>query len=292
MTGIAKLFKIILKPIPRSFLRCLGLPFGFIWYDLIRFRRKVVIDNLTKAFPEWSEEKINSVGRKSVYSLMENFFEFFLILAIDDDWIKKNIVFEGLENLDQAKSEGKGAFLLSLHLGQGDLMANCLARQGYKVSIITKFFNSKLLNAVWFGVRGAQGVRHIPPHGEKTPFLILKQLKENTMVGFVLDQHMGKPYGVRTQFFGRSAGTAYGLALFHIKTKRPIVPVYNYLADDGKIHIVAEAPFLYRNEFENQDREQTLVELTQAFTDKIEQIVRRYPEQWMWIHRRWKWKGS
>ena len=112
------------------------------------------------------------------------------------------------------------------------------------------------------------------------------------MVGFVLDQHMGRPFGVQTQFFGRPAGTAYGLALFQMKTERPVIPVYNYLSNDGKIHIVAEAPFEYRPELADKEREQTLVELTQSYTDKIEEIVRRYPDQWMWIHRRWKWKGN
>ncbi len=291
MNSFARLLGFLLRPIPRPFLRALGIPLGFLWYDVIRFRRKVVQENLKRAFPEWTEEKRQELGRRTVYGLMKNFFEFFLILAVDEDWMQKNIIFEGLEHLDRAKADGKGALLLSLHLGQGDLMANCLARRGYKVSIITKFFNSRLLNALWFGVRGAQGVEHIPPHGERTPFMILKFLKANGMVGFVLDQHMGKPFGVRTEFFGSPAGTAYGLALFHLKTKRPVVPIYNYLGSDGKIHIVADSPLVYKPEHENLDREQTLVELTQCYTTKIEEIVRKYPEQWMWIHRRWKWKG-
>ncbi len=282
----------LLRPIPRHVLRCFGKPLGFLWWEIFRFRRKTVLENISKAFPEWDQEQVKVVGRKSVYNLLENFFEFFLILSINEKWMKENIVFEGLEHLDRAQASNKGAFILSLHLNQGDLMANCLSRLGYKVSIITKFFNSKLLNALWFSVRGAQGVYHIPPHGEKTPFMILKFLKTNGMVGFVLDQHMGRPFGVKTQFFGRPVGTAYGLALFQMKTERPVIPVYNYLGKDGRIHIVAEAPFEYRPELANKEREQTLVELTQSYTDKIEEIVRRYPDQWMWIHRRWKWKGN
>ena len=292
MKMIIKTLTMLVKPWPRSFVRFLGKPLGFLWWDLFGFRKKIVLDNLTKAFPEWSDEKKNTVGRNSVYMLMENFFEIFLIPSLNQKWLEKNVVFHGLENLDQALAEKKGVLLLSLHLGNGDLMANCLALKGYKVSIITKFFNSQLLNSLWFGVRSAQGVQCIPPHGEKTPFLILKGLKANSCVGFVLDQHMGKPYGVKTQFFGHPAGTAYGLALFHMKTKSPIVTVYNYQGDDGKVHIVAEPAMVYKSELKHKDREQTLVELTQSYTDKIEEVVRRYPDQWMWVHRRWKWKGS
>lgn len=284
--------RITLRPWPRSFVRSWGKLLGFLWFDLFRFRRKVVMDNLTKAFPEWTEEKKVSVGRKSVYMLMENLFEFFLIPLIDEKWLAKNVVFTGMENIDLALKEKKGVLLLSLHLGHGDMLANCFAKRGYKVSLITKFFNNKFLNALWFSIRGAQGVEHIPPHGEKTPFMILKALKANATVGFVLDQHMGKPFGIKTEFFGHSAGTAYGLALFHLKTKSPVVPLYTFQDKSGKIHIVAEPAFKEFIAKKGQDRDQTLVELTQCYTSKIEEIVRQYPEQWMWVHRRWKWKGT
>lgn len=285
------ILKFLLRPFPRKVLRILGWPLGFLWFDLFRFRRQVVLNNLSLAFPDWDEKRKIKVGRKSVYMLMENFFEFFLIPRIDEKWMDENVVFEGLSNLDEALAQKKGVYLLSLHLGHGDMMASCLSRKGYKVTIITKFFKNEFLNKIWFGVRGAQGVQCIPPHGEKTPFMILKSLKANGLVGFVLDQHMGKPYGVKTTFFGKPAGTAYGLALFHMKTTSPVVPVYNFEGEDGKIHIVAESPLFYDSEGESQEREQTLVELTQRYTDKLEEIVRRYPEHWMWVHRRWKWKG-
>jgi Kdo2-lipid IVA lauroyltransferase/acyltransferase len=284
--------KYLIKPWPRFLLRWLGLPLGFLWFDVLRLRRKVVMDNLSRAFPDWTEEQKIRVGRRSVYNLMENFFEFFYLPAINKMWLEKNVVFEGLENIDKALAEKKGVFLLSLHLGHGDMMASCLSAKGYRVSIITKFFNNKILNGIWFGVRGAQGVQCIPPHGEKTPFMILKSLKAQSLVGFVLDQHMGKPYGVKTQFFGRPAGTAYGLALFHLKTKAPVVLAYNYPGDDGKIHIVAESPMFYRSELENGDRDQNLAVLTQEYTDEIEKVVRKYPQHWMWVHRRWKWKEA
>ncbi len=292
MSKSAQILRFFLSPIPRRVMRCLGKPLGFLWWSVFRFRRKIVLDNLTKAFPDWSLEKKKEVGRKSVYMLAENFFEFFLIPAIDEKWLEKNVTFQGLENLDKAIEGGKGALLLCLHIANGDVLASCVARRGYKISIITKFFNSQLMNSIWFGIRGAQGVKWIPPHGEKTPFMILKAIKNQEFVAFVLDQHMGRPYGIETKFFGQPAGTAYGLALFQLKTKRPVIPIYSYSGEDGKIHIIAEPAFLYDPQLESKDRDQTLVELTQAYTDKIEEIVRRYPGQWMWVHRRWKWKGS
>jgi KDO2-lipid IV(A) lauroyltransferase len=292
MTLGARILKVTLKHWPRSLMKALGKPLGFLWWDVFGFRKKVVMSNLDRAFPEQTLKEKKRIGRRSVYMLTENLFEFFLIPSIDKKWLSENVVFEGLQHFDQALADGQGALVLSLHLGNGDLMASSLAHLGYKISIITKFFKNELLNKIWFGIRGAQGVQWIPPHGEKTPFMILKALKAGRVVAFILDQHMGRPYGLQTQFFGHKVGTAYGLALFHMKTKRPVIPVYTFEGIDRKMHIKIEEPLLYDPRLENQDRDQTLVELTQTYTDKIEEIVRRYPDQWMWVHRRWKWKGT
>lgn len=287
-----RVINFILSPWPRHWVRALGIPLGFLWFDVLRFRRQIVLNNLKIAFPEWTEKQRIQAGRRSVYTLTENFFEFFLIPSINEKWIEKNCVIHDEENLRLALDQKKGVFLLTLHLGNGDVLANIVARKGYSVHVITKFFKSQWLNKIWFAVRGAQGVQFIEPHGERTPFAILKALKAQGLVGFVLDQHMGRPYGIETRFFGRPVGTAYGLSLFHLKTKAPILPIYSYEGEDGKIHVIFDKPFLYDPSLvDESNRDQTLKRLTQIYTDKMEEIVRKYPKQWMWVHRRWKWKG-
>ena len=98
---------------------------------------------------------------------------------------------------------------------------------------------------------------------------------------------MGKPYGVASTFFGRRTGTAYGLALFALKTKSPVLPIYTYEGRDKKLHIVIE-PAVDTSAYVTEDKEESQAKLTQAFNDKLEEIVRKHPEQWMWVHRRWK----
>lgn len=272
----------------------MGRPIGILWFDVLRIRRKVILDNLKIAFPEWTVDDRIRVGRKSVYNLMDNFFEIFLMPSIDQKWVDENVIYHNLNELRTAYDQEKGVFLLSLHLGHGDLLANLVAFKKFPLYLITKFFKSQWLNRLWFSVRGAQGVQYIEPHGEKTPFAILKAIKNKALVGFVLDQHMGKPFGVRNVFFGRPVGTAYGLALFVLKTESPVILTYNYEGEDGKSHVVFETVQGIERFYQAtpEQREQTLVLLTQLFTDKIEEVVRKYPEQWMWLHRRWKWKGS
>lgn len=272
---------------PRSWLRKSGSWLGFLWFDIFGFRKKIVMDNLNIAFPEWSEEKKKQIARESVYQLGYSFAEFFFIPSMTPEWLNKNVVFEGWENVEKARLDGKGMFFLSLHLGNGDIAANSIAMNGQDIYLITKSFKTKWFNDLWFSIRGAQGVRYIDAHGSNNAFEILKALKKNAALVFVLDQYMGKPFGIATTFFGKRTGTAYGLALFVQKTKAPVLPIYTYEGNDKKIHVVVE-PALDTAKWVTDDKDRTILNLTQSFNDKLEEIVRKHPEQWMWVHRRWK----
>jgi KDO2-lipid IV(A) lauroyltransferase len=273
---------------PRSWVRATGSWLGFLWFDVLGFRKKIIVDNLDIAFPEWPLEKKLSVGRKSVYQLGYNFAEFLTIPAINPKWIEKHAVIEGMENLRQAQSLKKGVMFLSLHLGNGDLGANILVQKNAEIFIITKRFKTKWFDDLWFAIRGARGVQYIDAHGASNAFDILKALKKNAGIVFVLDQFMGKPFGIETSFFGKKTGTAYGLGLFVQKTKAPVVPLYTYEGADNKIHIVIEPPLDTQACVVDDNKDQTILNLTQLFNDKLEEIIRKHPEQWMWIHRRWK----
>jgi len=282
-----KFVSYLLFLLPRSFVRWLGGSIGFLWVDLLRIRRKVIFGNLDIAFPEWSEEKKQQVGRESVYNMGRSFFEFFTVPHLDQKWLNNSVVFEGEENLKNALAKGKGVLGMSLHLGNGDMASSAIVMKGYPVTIITKVFKNQFLNDLWFSFRGTQGVKYIDAHGEKTSFDILKGLKRQEIIIFVIDQFMGKPYGIATKFFGKKTGTAYGLSLFALRTKAPIVPIYTYEGADRKMHVVFE-PEIPVLDLVTEDKDSTSLAITQRFNDKIEEIVRKHPEQWMWVHRRWK----
>jgi KDO2-lipid IV(A) lauroyltransferase len=273
--------------LPRALVRGMGALIGFLWIDLFRVRRRVVLENLQIAFPAWTAEKRRQVGRESVYNMGRGFFEFFIIPHMDQHWVDTHVAFEGLEYYQQAQEKGKGVLLMSLHLGNGDIGASTLVMKGHPLNIITKIFKNEFFNDLWFSFRGGKGVRHIDAHGPSTAFDILKALKRKEGVIFVIDQFMGKPFGILTQFFGRATGSAYGLALFAIKTKAPVLPIYTYEGADQKMHVIfePEVPVL---DLLTEDKEASILAMTQRFNDKIEEIVRKHPEQWMWVHRRWK----
>lgn len=285
-----KCIKLLVKPIaymiyrsPIFIKKAIAFFIAVLWWDILRLRRSVVLDNLGKAFPNMSEPEKVKMGRQSIYHLGLNFVEFFYFPFIDTRWVEKNVEFKGLENVDRALEGGRGAILLGLHLGNGDLAMVGLCHADHPVFLISKLFKSKWLNDLWFDLRGRHGIQFIDP--EKSTFEILRALRKNERVVFVLDQFMGPPVGVKTSFFGHETGTALGLALIAERVGSPVIPSYSYRRQGNKmvVELLPPVPLV-----KGETRDETLQKTTQAYNDKIQEIVQSYPEQWMWLHKRWK----
>lgn len=258
---------------------------AWLWFDFFKIRRFTVLKNLSIAFPQMSKKEKYRIARESMFHLCYNFVEICLLPFISQSNTQNICEFHGLEHYQQAIQKKSGMLLLSQHVGNGDFASAMLSLNNIPITVISKKFTVKLANQIWFGIREKMGVKFIEPHGASTVYDILKCKKENRPVGFVLDQFMSVPYGIETKFFGKVTGTAYGLALFAIKTKSPVVPIHTYRDKNLKTHICFERPLPL---LENQDRSEQVRILTQSYNDHIETIIKKYPEQWMWVHRRWK----
>lgn len=287
MGFFTKIFCQVFSWIPRDWVRFFGSLIGVLWFDIFRLRRKIVLDNLKIAFPEQSEAWRVHQGRQSIMKMGANALELFTLPSLDEKWIAKNAVIHHWERLEQAKAKGRGVFLLSLHMGAYDIAASLMSMRGRETYLISKFFKNKFLNDLWFSIRSSQGMKFIDPHGRTNAFDILKALKSNAGVIFVTDQFMGKPFGVESTFFGRRTGTAKGLGLFVIKTGAPVVPVYSVTGDDGKLHLIFE-PEIETASLIDDDKEKSIARLTERFNRELETIIRKYPNEWLWVHRRWK----
>jgi KDO2-lipid IV(A) lauroyltransferase len=258
---------------------------AILLFDVVRFRRKIILQNLDIVFPEKTSMFKIGLGRESIRRLIYNFYEFCLFPAITESWIEDHTIFKGLENLDQALKGDKGVLLLSLHLGHGDMAISMLAHKGYPLVVISKHFKIKWLNDFWFGARQRFGANFLDPHGKSSSFDIFRMLKQKRIVIFVLDQYMGPPYGLETTFFGVKTGTAYGLSLFALKTGTPVLPVWTYRDDKGRNVVEVGEEIMLE---ERGTREETLLATTQKYNFALEKLIRSYPRDWMWLHRRWK----
>ena len=276
-------FSNIYNLLPWRFNRLMGWLLATLWVDILRIRRQVILDNLTKAFPEMSMAEKNEIMKKSMVYLCQSFFDVIRIPRLDDQIVSERIVFEGCEKL---KNE-KGVLLLSLHLGSGDLGGAAFSHSVKPMSLITKRFKNQFLDTFWFTLRSRSKTEFIDAHGKNNAFEILKDLKKERGVAFVIDQFMGKPYGVSTTFFGHTTGSAYGLALFAQKTKAPLYPLYTFWDKNYKLHVVV-GERIKIEDYVGLDVEKNNVILTQLFNHVIEDIIKKHPEQWMWVHKRWK----
>lgn len=273
----------ILRHSPAFVRSSLGALLGMLWFDVLRIRRQIVIDNITKAFPDLSHSEKVKLGRRSLVNLGRNFVDYSWLPVLDKNNFREHFEFHNLQVLDEALSKGKGVLLLTLHLGHGDMACAGLSLLGYRVFMVSKFFKVQWLNDLWFGMRRKLGTEFIAPRNSTFP--LLRALKANSLVILPLDQFTGPPIGVRTTFFGHETGTAAGMALMADRSEASVVAAYTVRTLSGK-HAVYFGPVM-PVKLEG-DREQSLVTVTQQFNDQLEEFVKMHPEQWMWIHRRWK----
>lgn len=279
----ARLFAWLIWLSPFCIRRGLGAFLGLLWFDVFRIRRKLVIENIQRAFPEMSASKAAKLGRKSLFNLGTNFVEYCFLPFMNKRNVSRVAQLLNPEHLDHALDKGKGVLMLTLHLGHGDVAVGALSLYGYPMVLVSKFFKLKWLNDLWFGMREKLGTEFIPPRNSS--FQLLKKLKANQVVTIPLDQFTGPPIGVKTRFFGVETGTAAGLALMALRSGALVVPAYTYRTSSG-LHQIQLMPAIDMSPFTSA--EDPSLAATEHFNRILEEIVRKHPDQWMWIHRRWK----
>ena len=256
---------------------------ALIWFDLLRIRRKVAVDNILRVFPEKPQIQARRMARQSLYHIGLTMIEFFFMPFFKEEDFRQIVEVEGEEKLKQTLKKNKGGLLLGVHISNGDLAMAALASWGYPIHVISKIFKHKWLNRIWFDSRRSRGIEFIP--SRRSSYQVLKALKKNKLVVFPLDQYTGPPNGILTHFFGQTTGTAVGLALFAQRSGAPVLPAHIYRKGYGKYKLVIGPPILFEKRGSGKD---TLHFMTQKYNFHLEQIIRKHPQQWMWIHRRWK----
>ncbi len=273
----------LMRRLPRRALYAAGRGVGLSIYLISRRRRLLARANLAQAFGgEMDARARERLSRASFAHLGTNAVEFFLLPGLGREDFDRLMSWEGEEHLRQALAGGKGALLLTGHLGNYDLLAAALARRGYPISLISKVSRNRAVNAVWMGYRARSGVKIF--FGRNTLRGILGHLREGGMVGVVLDQNALRRDGVFVPFFGREASTLAFLSVLAARTGAPVIPISTWR--EGTRHRVLVEPPLEVPEAPAGDA--GTVARTAAYTRWTEAAIRRHPEQWTWLHNRWR----
>lgn len=261
-----------------------GARLGDLVFDVFKFRRKVALDNLAKAFPERPLVEIEDIARRLYRNLGKNLLEFLRFPKMSDNDIRDKVRFEGREHFDQAIQGGKGALLISSHFGNWELYASAIAAYGYPISVVVYEQHNPLSDELMNSIRRLKGIDVI--YKQDAPRAILKALSQNRFVAILIDQDAGAD-GVFVDFMGCPASTAKGPAVFAIRTGAPLLTGVIVRREGGK-HTGYIEPPVYADP--QADRDEETHRLTALVTSAMERYVREYPDHWYWVHRRWKTK--
>jgi Kdo2-lipid IVA lauroyltransferase/acyltransferase len=248
-----------------------------------KLTRKLTIKHLALAFPDKSPAQIRALAKSTFKMLGKNAGEILRASKINTmAELQKILITHGYENFEQANKKGKGVIFLTCHLGAFDLQVTNMALRGLNPNIIGTPLKDKKLNDLLWEYRNAHGAIAIE-RGKET-FRMIKVLKSGGSVALLIDQDT-KVKTVFVNFFGMPAATPAGATVLAMKTGAAIVPTYIHLGDDGMqhMHILPEIPMQVTG-----NEESDIVINTQLLSDFIEQQIRKYPDQWVWMHERWK----
>lgn len=274
----------ILGLMPRRLARAFAIGIGGVVY-LLHFRlREVGMRNLEMALPEKGEVERARILRGVFTSLGRQLAELCQFPKYTQDNVEDVVVYDGLENYQRAYARGKGVLFLTAHFGGWELSAFAHSLHGHWLHVVMRPMDNEYLDRMLQGYRTMHGNKVVP----KDDFVrgLLAAMKAGETVGILMDTNMTPPQGVFVDFFGIPACTASGLARIALRTDAAVVPGFT---------IWDEALGKYRLRFDpavelvrTGDLEADIVANTQKFTKVIEDYVRKYPEQWLWVHRRWK----
>jgi KDO2-lipid IV(A) lauroyltransferase len=282
-TSIFRTLLGISRVVPRKVLLGLGSAIGSLGYVIDSRHRRIALDNLRLAYgddyePGWGQRVVRNCwrhfGRITADSMA--------LSRMSVERMQSLVDYEGLEHIRAAYAQGKGVLVFSGHFGNWELTAMTQGYLGLPLCLVARPLDNPDLERLLARLRERSGNRII--HKRNAVREMLRAVREKKGVAIVIDQD-ARSDGVFVPFFGRLASTTPTLALLALRTGAVVIPSFSVPLDKGRYRVVYEPPVEVPS---SGDRDRDVLELTATCTAIIEKWVRRYPEQWLWMHRRWK----
>ena len=272
----------ILRKLPVRLSRGLCISLGRIAYRLDKKHREMSVNNLKMSFPEKSEKEIIELSLKVFENLGRTLFDYARIPAINRDNYKDYFEFEGTEYLSEALEKKKGILFVTAHLCCWEMLSASNFLYG-ALHVVAKDIRNSYIDGYVKRLRNRNNVTVIPARDSIRR--IMKVLKRGGFVYTLMDQYTKKREAELVDFFGRRAATGYFPALLALRMDITVIPTFIRRNGEDKYKIYYLKPF---DIIKTGDRKKDLVDNTQAFTKVIEDEIRKSPEEWFWVHNRWK----
>jgi KDO2-lipid IV(A) lauroyltransferase len=260
-----------------------GIFIGKLAFILLRTRKKVALSNIKRVFTGLSDKEIKATAKSNFEKLGINAVEFLLMPFVKDKDISARFSIEGKEFFDKALEQGKGVITLGFHFSNWEITGVIAQLLGHDIVALARPLKKNIaLNDFLNGLRKSTGSTIIV--NENAGRMVMRLLKENKIVGILGDQREKRSRGVFVELFGTKVSTSKGTATIAMKTGAPVIPVYAVRKGFLRYTIVCANPI-------EMERTVNVGELIEKNTRKInaflESIIRQYPDEWFWVHRRW-----
>lgn len=282
--AVAWLFIHVLRALPRRMARAAGVVIAVIAYVSHGRLRRVGRRNLELAFPEMPTSQRAAVLREEYRHLGWLLAEFCQMSTYTRETASLFIRTEGLDHYLGARDRGKGVFVLTGHLGAWELSSFYHSLAGYPMGMVIRRLDNPLVDSLVNSIRCQHGNRVL--HKDDFARGLIGAMRAGETVGILMDTNMTPPQGLFVPFFGIEACTASGLARVALKTGAAVLPGFLLWEEPERQYVLRFGPELTLAD--SGDSEADAASNTALFTAVIEETIRQYPSQWLWMHRRWK----
>jgi KDO2-lipid IV(A) lauroyltransferase len=270
------------RALPWRVVRAMGTGLGLLFYLFDRRHRRIALQNLAAAFPRKPGAERKAIVRQVFGHFGRLLFELLKFSGLSREEVLSRVDIEGGERIRDARANRRGALLFTGHFGYWEINAIAHAAAFAPIGVLARPLDNRRLHDLLERMRGCQGNYVIYRRGALRR--VLKALGANDGVAILIDQHIQAPDAVTVTFFDRPAATTLALGVLALRTGAPVIPVFALPDGIGRYRLVYEHPV----DPPADDSPEAIRDFTQRCTDVLEMHVRRHPELWLWMHRRWR----
>ncbi len=251
---------------------------------LDRRHLEIAVANLRAAFPDWDEARLYATARGVYRHFGSVLLDILWLEGRSAESLTRLVEFDGRDNFERAVRSGRGVLYCTAHIGNWEIYAVAHAILHEQIGVLARPLDNPALDARLCGFRTAWGNTVI--YKRKALAQVIRLLRSGRSVAVLLDQNVQRGDGIFVDFFGRRAATTTMAAALALKTGCALVPVHAELLVDGRYRLSYEPALQIDSDPQHRDAE--IARLTQLLAARSEAWIRARPEQWLWIHRRWK----
>lgn len=261
----------------------LGAALGLIWFHALRIRRRTVLENLARAFPDLPAVERLARARAAYRHFGISALELLRLAEMSPGEVTARVHASGMERFRAAAERGRGVVIATAHFGNFDLLACSQALAGVPLAIVSRDLKGRGANAFWMASRRATGLAIFPEDGGA--LAVARWLRQGKVLGLTIDQRVpAERGGIQAGFFGWPVWTTTAPALLAARLGAALLPVRLERRDDGDHDLVVEPEIAVARPADPAEIERVTAELNRV----LEGWIRRRPEQWMWLHRRFR----